>query len=329
MTSYLYRCKFLAIFLFFVNNLDAKAVGKDVTFFSDDISSMFGKILPKLDSNPIHNSAGLHNWMGGSKRATIATSPPEESFKPPLSFTNFVLMPNMEKKRGNANINQRKNINSVPNNSHFSSWDHLNNLEWDKYSPNQNSNNIIKRIVKASPKRLLSKLKKDNNNNRSHINIFNKLVTSKTKTSNQGTSPVENRIREANLPKLNDKTIYKNRVKIEKKNALREKYTTKIQNKGSEVRWKNRNKTEALRRLLEIAGDEWDSEKDMNKRIDDDNIGSSTFKCPEPEGYFADRLSCTVYYHCDHGVATMEKCRSGLAWNKTTNQCDWQQNVNC
>ena len=85
-------------------------------------------------------------------------------------------------------------------------------------------------------------------------------------------------------------------------------------------------KSAALKRLYEIAGDDWDADGEgIHKALSK----PSNFACPAPEGHFPSPDSCDVYYQCAHGSATQYECQAGLKWNVVTNQCDWEANVDC
>merc|ERR1712141_389328 len=46
---------------------------------------------------------------------------------------------------------------------------------------------------------------------------------------------------------------------------------------------------------------------------DFDFVGSNfKFKCPEPNGLFADPEQCDLYYVCEDNIATPELCEDGL-----------------
>lgn len=64
------------------------------------------------------------------------------------------------------------------------------------------------------------------------------------------------------------------------------------------------------------------------------NIRSDTFVCPKENGFFAHDISCDKYWKCVEGVATLELCGNGLAFDDTDlkNQrenCDYIYNVEC
>ena len=86
-------------------------------------------------------------------------------------------------------------------------------------------------------------------------------------------------------------------------------------------------KSDALQRLMAIAGDDWDMEIGIQKNLLD--TSSSNFICPGPEGHFPDPESCAVYYQCAQGTPHKHTCEAGLKWNMINNQCDWEQNVDC
>jgi len=87
-------------------------------------------------------------------------------------------------------------------------------------------------------------------------------------------------------------------------------------------------KKDALQRLMDIAGDDWDVEIGIEKNLLDTS-GKTDFICPSFEGHFPDPDKCSVYYQCSSGTPTKNTCQSGLQWNLLTNQCDWEANVDC
>ena len=109
---------------------------------------------------------------------------------------------------------------------------------------------------------------------------------------------------------------------------------------------KQENKEESLQKLLDIAGTGWssdDGDNDDNRRNSSSRRQSglqskqqnkkqqrTPFKCPEPEGHFADESKCSsIYYRCVHGRATRLNCGAGLVWNMDSGQCDWKKEVGC
>lgn len=86
-------------------------------------------------------------------------------------------------------------------------------------------------------------------------------------------------------------------------------------------------KSDALQRLMAIAGDNWDAEIGIEKNLLD--TASDNFICPAPEGHFPDPTSCSVYFQCAQGTPHKRTCEPGLNWNMITNQCDWEANVDC
>ena len=86
-------------------------------------------------------------------------------------------------------------------------------------------------------------------------------------------------------------------------------------------------KSDALQRLMAIAGDDWDVEKGIEKNLLD--TSRSSFICPGPEGDFPSPSSCSVYYQCAQGTPHKHTCEAGLRWNMDKNQCDWEHNVDC
>ena len=83
-------------------------------------------------------------------------------------------------------------------------------------------------------------------------------------------------------------------------------------------------KSEALKMLMKIAGDDWDSLNTLNNDDSDDEC-----TCPASEGHYASPSSCSVYYQCAQGRAHRRSCGAGLSYNILSNQCDWSQNVQC
>ena len=84
----------------------------------------------------------------------------------------------------------------------------------------------------------------------------------------------------------------------------------------------------ALQKLLDVAGDEWDTEIDINTNLMSSQT-SASFLCPAREGNFPDPSSCSSYFTCDHGAAHRNSCGKGLVWNPVIGQCDWGSNVHC
>jgi len=97
----------------------------------------------------------------------------------------------------------------------------------------------------------------------------------------------------------------------------------KTRRKPTNLEDKQVNKAEVLQKLMAIAGGGWDTEENIEKSL------NKRFKCPKPEGHFADPDKCEVYYRCVHGTSTRLQCGAGLKWNSKTNQCDWGDNVDC
>ena len=64
-------------------------------------------------------------------------------------------------------------------------------------------------------------------------------------------------------------------------------------------------------------------------------IASSNFAtefryvCPQSTGLFEDEKNCRAYWQCNQGKGTKNTCQAGLAWNKKTSTCDWENNVDC
>ncbi len=53
------------------------------------------------------------------------------------------------------------------------------------------------------------------------------------------------------------------------------------------------------------------------------------FRCPEPEGHFADEDDCALYHHCANNVARSGFCPAGLFFSRHTGQCDWPSKSGC
>lgn len=51
--------------------------------------------------------------------------------------------------------------------------------------------------------------------------------------------------------------------------------------------------------------------------------------CPEPTGMFPDPKNCSLFYHCEHGVAYPKRCSPPLMFNPEEMVCDWPNNVDC
>ena len=86
-------------------------------------------------------------------------------------------------------------------------------------------------------------------------------------------------------------------------------------------------KSDALQRLMAIAGENWDAEIGIEKNLLE--TASDNFICPAPEGHFPDPNSCSIYFQCAQGTPHKRTCEPGLNWNMQTNQCDWEANVDC
>ena len=87
-------------------------------------------------------------------------------------------------------------------------------------------------------------------------------------------------------------------------------------------------RSRALDKLLDVAGENWNSDVDIQTNLISVNKVVD-FICPSREGNFPDSESCNSYFQCDHGVALKQSCQTGLAWNMMIDQCDWRSNVNC
>ncbi|KZS12557.1 putative Cuticular protein analogous to peritrophins 3-C [Daphnia magna] len=64
------------------------------------------------------------------------------------------------------------------------------------------------------------------------------------------------------------------------------------------------------------------------------NIRSDAFVCPKENGFFAHDISCDKYWKCVDGVATLEVCGNGLAFDDTDpknnrENCDYVYNIEC
>ncbi|KPM03439.1 vesicle coat complex COPII, subunit SFB3-like protein [Sarcoptes scabiei] len=49
--------------------------------------------------------------------------------------------------------------------------------------------------------------------------------------------------------------------------------------------------------------------------------------CPWSYGVFAHETSCTRYWQCWNGTATLQQCPHSLLYNEQLHSCDWPQNV--
>jgi len=87
-------------------------------------------------------------------------------------------------------------------------------------------------------------------------------------------------------------------------------------------------RNDALARLMDIAGSDWDLSVSIEQNLVGGESGSD-FDCPTPEGHFPDQERCHIYYQCSNGIANKQKCPSGLKYNVLTNQCDWEASVDC
>ena len=87
-------------------------------------------------------------------------------------------------------------------------------------------------------------------------------------------------------------------------------------------------RSRALENLLDVAGDNWNPDLDINTNLISETIGTN-FVCPAREGHFPDPNNCKDYYQCDHGVAHKNSCGDGLVWNIVIEQCDWSTSVDC
>ena len=66
---------------------------------------------------------------------------------------------------------------------------------------------------------------------------------------------------------------------------------------------------------------------------DFDFVGSNfKFKCPEPNGLFADPEQCDLYYVCEDNIATPELCEDGLLFDdsqRNKERCKLPHSVDC
>ena len=70
-------------------------------------------------------------------------------------------------------------------------------------------------------------------------------------------------------------------------------------------------RNDALARLMDIAGSDWDLSVSIEQNLVGGESGSD-FDCPTPEGHFPDQERCHIYYQCSNGIANKQKCPSGL-----------------
>ena len=88
---------------------------------------------------------------------------------------------------------------------------------------------------------------------------------------------------------------------------------------------KHMSRNDALARLMDIAGSDWDlsssiqenlvSKSNWSPPIIDAQVGGqgdTDYECPAPEGHFPDVDKCHVYYQCANGIATRQSCGAGL-----------------
>ena len=71
-------------------------------------------------------------------------------------------------------------------------------------------------------------------------------------------------------------------------------------------------RNDALARLMDIAGSDWDLSVSIEQNLVGGSDGGSDFDCPTPEGHFPDQERCHIYYQCSNGIANKQKCPSGL-----------------
>jgi len=84
-------------------------------------------------------------------------------------------------------------------------------------------------------------------------------------------------------------------------------------------------KTDALQRLMAIAGEDWEADIMLQggRPVEKD------FQCPKEEGHYPDPGNCSAYYQCAQGVGHRRTCEPGLRWDMRSNKCDWAENVVC
>ena len=62
------------------------------------------------------------------------------------------------------------------------------------------------------------------------------------------------------------------------------------------------------------------------------SIPISSFRCPEPNGLFADPEQCDLYYACEDNVAAPELCEDGLLFDdsaRNRERCKLPHGVDC
>lgn len=61
--------------------------------------------------------------------------------------------------------------------------------------------------------------------------------------------------------------------------------------------------------------------------IDPTEQPQATENCPWHYGVFPHATSCTRYWHCWNGTATIQQCPFSLLYNDAIHSCDWPDNV--
>ena len=62
------------------------------------------------------------------------------------------------------------------------------------------------------------------------------------------------------------------------------------------------------------------------------SIPISSFRCPEPNGLFADPEQCDLYYECVDNVAAPELCEDGFLFDdsaRNRERCKFPHGVDC
>lgn len=316
------------------------------TFFNQDVSSIFDDFLPKFhtskgNSEVKNNSPFPQRWSNQIQKTAVPVTPasahpsiplPRLGYKSSLdggsqstsskSFSNFIMMPSIMKDL--KTLNARANLTKPEQNLTVRSIKpkFKNKEVQTKQMLHQNKRKPMMNLPRKSGQKKLKK-------GPTHAEIIRGDYNKKNfpfRKKSQPTQPTSINKTPSNLSgtlqkKAPTKTEHKKTTLFQSINQQAAKRG--VHQKAGDTKWKQRNKDEALARLMEIAGDDWDlkeiKEGDNKKRFD----------CPETEGYFPDKELCSVYYHCNHGVATREECRKGLVWNRSSGSCDWEENVDC
>jgi len=131
----------------------------------------------------------------------------------------------------------------------------------------------------------------------------------------------------------NNSVQYPNNSKIKSTRPSKFKVRTKVKKMGPIIEGREKTETpattvksEALRRLYEIAGDDWEWEEDED---DEPRRKEHGTVCLKDEGEFSDPFDCSSYFHCVHGNPKRKQCNPGLLWDQDRGLCDWQKNVHC